>query len=172
MNIFVLSRSPRRAAELHCDKHVVKMILETAQLLYCVHWVCGTPLPEGAYKQTHKNHPCAIWVRTSIENYRWLCALGTWLCIEYTFRYGKTHKTDAHLRWLRCNEPAVPSVGLTPFVQAMPDEYKHEDPVEAYRTYYRLGKLEQRGIVTYKKRSIPAFLKMDSSACKESGADE
>jgi hypothetical protein len=63
-------------------------------------------------------------------------------------------------------------VGLTPFVQAMPDAYKHEDPVEAYRTYYRLSKLEQRGIVTYKKRSIPEFLKMDSSACKESGADE
>lgn len=162
MNIFVLSRSPRRAAELHCDKHVVKMILETAQLLYGAHWVCGTPLPEGAYKKTHVNHPCAIWTRTSIENYRWLCALGTWLCIEYTFRYGKHHKTETHLHWLRSHEPTLPTLGLTPFAQAMPEQYKHEDPVTAYRSFYRLNKHGQRGIVTYKKRPAPEFLKMDS----------
>ena len=158
MNIFVLSRSPRKAAEFHCDKHVVKMILETAQLLYSAHWVCGTPLPTSAYKKTHANHPCAIWARTSIDNYRWLCALGTWLCIEYTFRYGKTHKTAAHLHWLRCNEPCLPEVGLTRFAQAMPDIYKDEDPVVAYRAFYRLNKQGERGIVTYKKREWPVFL--------------
>jgi hypothetical protein len=81
MNIFVLSRNPRRAAEQHCDKHVVKMILETAQLLYSAH---PDKPHEAAYKRTHANHPCAIWARTSLANYQWLCALGFWLCQEYS----------------------------------------------------------------------------------------
>ena len=173
MNIFVLSLSPRKAAQFHCDKHVVKMILETAQLLYCVHWVCGTPLPSGAYKKTHPNHPCGIWARTSLGNYRWLCALGHWLCVEFTFRYGKVHKTAKHLAWLTANEPCLPELGLTSFAQAMPIEYKHEDPVEAYRTFYRLNKQGVRGIVTYKKRPVPEFLKTDPCAPEpESRADE
>jgi hypothetical protein len=87
MNIFVLSLNPRIAAELHCDKHVVKMILETAQLLYSVHWLINPDvLPDNAYKKTHVNHPCAVWARDNAENYRWLCALGYYLCKEYTFR--------------------------------------------------------------------------------------
>ena len=56
MNIFVLSKNPQIAAHLHCDKHVVKMILETAQLLYSAH-----PVIPGGYKRTHVNHPCAVW---------------------------------------------------------------------------------------------------------------
>ena len=158
MNIFALSRSPRKAAQFHCDKHVVKMILETAQLLYSAHWVVGTPLPSGAYRKTHVNHPCSIWVRTTIENYRWLCALGTWLCIEYTFRYGKRHKTQLHIEWLTMNEPIVPCGGRTPFVQAMPEQYKHEDSVAAYRAYYLHNKLIERNIVKYKSRRWPEFL--------------
>ena len=92
MNIFFLSLDPAEAARLHCDKHVVKMILESCQLLYCAHWMCGTIMPSNAYKKTHPNHPCAKWVRESQANYRWLCRLGLELCGEYTFRYGKHHK--------------------------------------------------------------------------------
>jgi hypothetical protein len=154
MNIFFLSFNPRIAAEHHCDKHVVKMILETAQLLYTAHEV----LPPGAYKKTHLNHPCAIWTRESKDNYKWLCQLGLALCKEYTFRYGKIHKTQAHIEWLTANIPDLPDVGVTEIRQAMPPEYKRPNPVEAYQTYYRENKLKLRGIVRYSKRSFPSFL--------------
>jgi hypothetical protein len=161
MNIFFLSFSARLAAEHHCDKHVVKMILETAQLLYSAHWSTDPSrvLPT-AYKLAHKNHPCAIWTRESLDNYQWLCELGYWLCQEYRFRYGnKTHKTEAHLEWLRGNPPVLPSIGITTIRLAMPDEYKRPNPVEAYRTYYIENKLKKRGIVRYTKRDAPAFVR-------------
>ena len=156
MNIFLLSMNPREAAESHCDKHVVKMILETAQLLYCAHWVLDPDnLLSNAYKKTHPNHPCAIWVRESVANYRWLCDLGYWLCNEYTFRYSKTHKTETHITWLADNFPPLPDIGPTPFRMAMPDEFKNEDPVVAYKLYY-LG-AKQRMLI-YSKRTPPPFV--------------
>jgi hypothetical protein len=161
MNIFYLHAIASKAAEYHCDKHVVKMILETAQLLYSAHWeLAPTGLPEGAYRKTHVNHPCAIWVRESLSNYRWLADLGYWLCREYRYRYGdKTHKTEAHILWLRANHPAgIVDIGATPPRQAMPDEYKHPDPVTAYRIYYVENKLMLRGIVKYTRRKYPSFL--------------
>jgi hypothetical protein len=155
MNIFVLSKNPQLAAHLHCDKHVVKMILETAQLLYSAHSV----IPEGGYKKTHVNHPCAIWTRESVANYKWLAELGWWLCKEYQFRYGehKTHKTEKHIVWLTENVPDIPDVGLTPFRQAMPVIYKCEDPVEAYQAYY-LGDKVPRGFIKYTRRERPEFI--------------
>lgn len=162
MNIFVLHRHPRLAAKRHCDKHVVKMILETAQLLYSAHHVLGPgELPEGAYKKSHANHPCAIWVRESLSNYKWLAELGWHLCKEYQYRYGETkiHKTERHIVWLRSNPPStIPNVPKTRFRQAMPDDYKHDDPVIAYQTYYRESKLRARGIVNYTRREWPEFL--------------
>ena len=77
MNIFYLANNVDDCAKYHMDKHVVKMPLETAQLLCTVHWVCGGEAP---YKKTHLNHPSSIWARYSIENYRWLCKLGKALC--------------------------------------------------------------------------------------------
>ncbi len=161
MNIFFLSFNARIAAEHHCDKHVVKMILETAQLLYSAHWLTDpSRLPAGAYKLSHMNHPCAIWTRESLANYLWLCDLGYWLCQEYRFRYGdKTHKTERHIDWLRANPPAIKDVGVTTIRLAMPDEYKRPNPVEAYQTYYVENKLKLRNIVTYAKREAPAFVK-------------
>ena len=161
MNIFFLSLLPREAAQYHCDKHVVKMILETAQLLYSAHWILETPnMPENAYKLSHKNHPSAIWTRESLHNYLWLCSLGWWLCKEYQFRYGETkiHKTEQHILWLLKNHPNLPFLAMTPVRQAMPDEYKHKDPIEAYRTYYIEAKLKKRNIVKYTKREIPDFI--------------
>jgi hypothetical protein len=156
MNIFFLSLNPRTAAEHHCDKHVVKMILESAQLLYCAqHMVSPQTIPPGAYKKTHPNHPCGIWVRESMENYMWLCELGLALCAEYTFRYGRIHKTQAHLEWLNANPPPLPRLGITVIRQAMPIEYKRPDPVDAYRAYY-LG-AKQR-MLNYTKRSPPEFI--------------
>jgi hypothetical protein len=164
MNIFFLSRNPREAARLHCDKHVVKMILETAQLLYSAHWVLN---PEGlradAYKLAHRNHPCAIWVRTSLTNYMWLVSLGWWLCKEYQYRYGdhKVHKTEAHIVWLMSNPPkSIPFINFTRPCLAMPDQYKQEDPIESYMLYYIESKFKERNIVNYTKREWPYFLRM------------
>ena len=161
MNIFLLDFNARRAAQAHCDTHVVKMILETAQLLFTAHWVLApTGLPPTAYKKTHAHHPCAVWVRESLSNYLWLCELGRELCTEFTYRYDKTHKTQAHLEWLSQHPPAgLVDAGITTLRQAMPDEYKHRNAVTAYRTYYREHKLKVRGIVRYTRRPPPAFLK-------------
>jgi hypothetical protein len=162
MNIFFLSWSPQEAARLHCDKHVVKMIIETAQMLYSAHWTLNPEnLPETAYKLAHKNHPCSIWVRTSLSNYMWLASLGIWLCKEYQYRYGehKQHKTQQHLEWLIQNPPkSIPFFDMTSPAQAMPDEYKQNDSILAYQTFYRESKLKARNIVRYTKREWPEFL--------------
>ena len=162
MNIFFLSSNPKKAARLHCDKHVVKMIIETAQLLYSAHWVLSPDnLPATAYKLAHKNHPCSMWVRNSITNYMWLASLGWWLCKEYQYRYGddKVHKSEAHIVWLLANPPkSIPHGEFTPPVLAMPDEYKQESVIDSYRTYYIESKLKQRGIVRYTRREWPEFL--------------
>jgi hypothetical protein len=141
MNIFFLSYSARRAAKYHCDKHVVKMILETCQMLYTAHWIItkGVSLndcPFRPYKPAFKNHPCNVWLRESLSNYRWLCRLGKYLCKEFTHRYKKIHKCDPYIKWLRKNEPPIPDIGLTLPAKAMPTEYKSDCPVMSYRTYY------------------------------------
>lgn len=162
MNIFLLDWRPKIAAQYHCDKHVVKMIIESAQMLYSAHWVINpTILQPNAYKLAHKNHPCSIWIRQSLSNYYWLCSLGWFLCKEYQHRYGstKTHKTEAHIVWLFANPPSIPDLGLTTPAQAMPDEYKTENPIRAYRKFYIGSKLQSRGIVKYSKREPPEFIR-------------
>jgi hypothetical protein len=132
MNIFVLSNEPIEAAKAQCNSHVVKMILETAQLLSAAH-----PPEVAPYKHTHLNHPCSKWTRTSLANYTWLVQHGLALCSEYTARYSKIHKTQAILEWLASNLPNIPDIGQTPFVVAVKDpEYWRENPVETYRAYY------------------------------------
>jgi hypothetical protein len=119
---------------MHCDKHVVKMIVETAQLLCGAHHMTGS---WAQYKLSHKNHPCAIWTRESIENYIWLSKLGVELCREYTRRYNKIHKSEAVINWCVNNIPALPHITMTEFRLAMPDICKiTNDPVENYREYY------------------------------------
>lgn len=140
MNIFLLHLNPVICAMMHLDKHVVKMILETCQLLCSAHWVTNsTYIP--CYKLTHKNHPSAIWTRESKGNYEWLCSLGLELCKEYTYRYGKVHKCEPYLIDLSKNIPDLPDLGFTTFRLAMPNTYKDSDPVEAYRQYYFFDKI-------------------------------
>ena len=136
MNIFVLDKDPAKAATMLCDKHIVKMIVETAQMLCTASHANGhvnTP-----YRPTHKNHPCTLWVNESKDNWDWLVAHGEEMCAEYTRRYGRIHKTQSVIEWCK-NLGSSPkkSIGLTPFKQAMPPAYKHTDPVKAYRDYYR-----------------------------------
>ena len=157
----MLDFNPKTAAEYHCDKHVVKMILETAQLLYTCHWILNADgLPPESYKKSHINHPCAIWVRESLANYLWLCELGNYLCEEYTFRYKKTHKTQQHLAWLHAHPPpTLQDTGITTIRLAMPDQYKHPNPVQAYRNFYIHSKFQERKIVNYTTREWPPFFR-------------
>lgn len=140
MNIFFLHMNARICAQMHLDKHVIKMILETTQLLCSA--VHMTNSYEPCYKLTHKNHPSAIWTRESLENYLWLCDLGLELCTEYTYRYGKIHKCEPYLISLKARPANLPSIGMTPPKLAMPEMYKHYDVVTAYRYYYLYDKTD------------------------------
>jgi len=132
VNIFILSTDPIEAAVAQCNAHVIKMIVETAQLLSAAH-----PAATAPYKHTHVNHPCAKWTRASQGNYAWLARHGHALCAEYTKRYGRVHKTQAVLEWLSTHPADIPSLGLSPFAIAIKDPtYHRDDPVEAYRAYY------------------------------------
>lgn len=134
MNIFVLSKNPILAAQMQCDKHVVKMILESAQMLSTIQSKHGI---STKYKPTHINHPCTIWAGTTQSNYRWLLTHAKALCEEYTKRYNKIHACQELIDGVLSFVPTqIPDSGLTDFVQAMPDKYKQEDPVQAYRDYY------------------------------------
>lgn len=114
MNCFFLSLVIAECAIFHCDKHVVKMILELAQLLYTAHSVNNRnknwrkKAPENSYRMTHVRHPTSIWVRSAPANYRFMAQLAESLCAEYTHRYGRTHKTQVHIAWLLRNEPDFP----------------------------------------------------------------
>jgi hypothetical protein len=133
MNIFVLDKDPRIAAQMACDKHVVKMILETAQMLSTAARAHGGWAPYGA---THKKHPCTLWAGKSQANWNWLVAHGLALCAEYTLRYNKRHKSQSVIEYCKHLKLQFSQEGLTPFAQAMPPQYKHECVVTAYRAYY------------------------------------
>jgi hypothetical protein len=137
MNIFVLDEDPVIAAQYHNDKHVVKMILESVQMLstaYRFHNPQNSN--ESIYRSTHVNHPCTLWVKESKHNFRWLVKLTYALHREWNLRYNhsKTHKSMRIIDDLSCRN--FPDIGLTPFAQAMPDDVKQENPVLAYRDYY------------------------------------
>lgn len=158
MNIFYLDTNPELAAQMHCDKHVVKMILETAQLLSTAHHlVDGTPSIE-CYKLTHKNHPSSIWVRENKEQYQWAWHLLQALCKEYTHRYDKVHKVEwsGLLERLRQQPHGLSSGEYTAPPQCMPDYCKHDITKTAYRNYY---KQEKGSIATWNKtRPAPDWM--------------
>jgi hypothetical protein len=182
MNIFALHPKPRKAARWHVDTHVVKMLLETCQLLYTAHWVLFYPdllqhksvmklsqaqkeleVPEymwsapTAYRPCHTHHPCAVWTRASSENYMWLATLGVELAREYRFRFKKTHSCEEHIQWLADNLPLTIAMGPhSPFAMAMDIEYKvSTNPIVSYRNYYRKGKA---GLIKYTGRHVPHWL--------------
>ena len=159
MNIFYLDRDTKKCAEMHVDKHCVKMILEYAQLLSTAHRVLdGTPtdgksesgrkkttyiLPNAydsvLYSATHINHPSAVWVRKSSNNYVWLHNLLVSLCKEYTYRYGKVHKCEETglVKALFFTPKNIPNQPFTEPTPAMPDTSKVTgDSIKSYRNYY------------------------------------
>jgi len=160
MNIFYLDRDPKIAAQLACDKHVVKMILESAQMLCTAHRVIDGDCradEAGFYKMVHKNHPSTIWTRTSKKNYDWHWKYFDALLKEYTHRYGKHHATE-RLR----NILFMPPLNIdreAPFTdppQCMPDILKCEDTVLAYQSYYIV---EKARFARWTKREVPTWFK-------------
>lgn len=141
MNIFYLDRDPVKCASYHCDKHVVKMVLETAQLLSTAHRELGSDVADKCYRKTHVNHPSAIWVRSSDKHYRWAWRLFIHLNGEYLDRYNRVHLSWSKMyNVLKTTPITIPYQGWIDPPQCMPNAYKQEDTVEAYRTYYKNDK--------------------------------
>ena len=187
MNIFILDEDPVVAASLQCDKHVVKMILESAQMLSTAHRVLdGTPmkvpsksgksvvthyvLPEledKLYRTSHINHPCNVWVRESKANYDWLFTHFVALCYEYRYRYGKTHKSSLLKEYLDKQPKNIPNIGLTPFVLGMkstnPECMNTDDPVGSYQKFYQTKQSAFKMVWT--KRKTPEWF-VTRASCK------
>jgi len=141
MNIFYLDKDPYKAASYFYDKHKVKMILESAQMLCTAHHVYGNP-DDVPYRQAHLNHPSTIWARESRPNYYWLYEHMIALGQEYTKRYGKIHKTIDKCRFALSFCPdGIESVVFTQPPQCMPDAYKVPGcSITAYWNYYEQDK--------------------------------
>ena len=175
MNIFYLDPDPQICAEMHNNKHCVKMILEYAQLLSTAHRVLDGVITEGVsptgrkrksyvlsdsrenilYSATHINHPSAIWVRQNHQNYIWLSQLLYALCKEYTYRYGKVHKVQREgLLEMLFNWPMnIPMGEFTEPTPAMPDGVKVSgDSIKSYRNYYIKNKAH---LANWKNRKVP-----------------
>lgn len=151
MNIFHLHNDPVVSAQMMCDKHVVKMILESAQILSTVLNKCGE---KTTYKPTHHNHPSVLWAGTSQENFAWLREHGLALCQEYTNRYKKQHASEKYFLTELFVSDKLPDCGLTTFAQAMPEQYKDVNPVRGYRKYY-LG--EKSYFAKWTNRDVPGW---------------
>ncbi|MBA2850341.1 hypothetical protein HNP86_000472 [Methanococcus maripaludis] len=136
MQLFILDTDPKKAAKMHCDKHVVKMPLEAAQILSTVHHIHNSIYKEKCYKKTHEKHPCVLWASKTRKNYEWALYLLKALLSEYTYRYEKIHKSSELLKYLEYNPVKSDLNELTPFAQAIPKEYITNNAVTAYRKYY------------------------------------
>ena len=177
MNVFFLDYNPKTCAEMHVSKHVVKMILEYAQLLSTAHrfldgvptvgksasgrkkttYILSNELDSVLYSATHINHPSAVWVRRSVENYQWLYNMFRDLLQEYTYRYGKTHKCSLLLGALQYPPNNIPKdVPFTEPTPAMPDIYKVDgDSILSYKNYY-LG--DKTRMFSWKNRPTPSWI--------------
>lgn len=152
MNIFVLDKEPSEAAKAHCDRHAVKMVLETAQMLSTALQAYG--VSDAPTKPTHQFHPCSLWVRETRSNYRWTVKLFDALLREYTDRYGKVHAYQRYLNYFMMHANMIPDGPLTVHPQCMPDQYKDTDPVQAYRKYY---KGEKSSFAKWRNGNVPLW---------------
>ena len=132
MNIFFLDKNPYFAAHKQCDKHVVKMVLETAQMLSTA---ARRHEKDLGYKSAYPNHPMTLWVGNNLHNYVWAVEHGKALAKEYTLRFGKIHKSELVINELDVfwGDPAQ----ITTPPLCMPDEFKQDDFVKAYKEYYK-----------------------------------
>lgn len=170
---------------MHCDKHVVKMILEYAQLLSTAHRVIdgeervelskngrkikryylNDDREQVLYKACHVNHPSAVWVRESTVNYWYLFRMFHELCDEYTYRYRKVHKSASLLEtlWLIPNNMkglqfTVPPCAMKQYPDCIVPGDTFDNVIESYQNYYRIAK---RGFAKWTSRETPAFMKTE-----------
>jgi hypothetical protein len=182
MNLFYLDKDPVKAAQLQCDKHIVKMVVESAQMLSTAHRMLDGTLIETQtatgrkgrhyrladnreqlfYKAVHYHHPCTVWTMKSNNNYNWHWVHFAALCDEYTYRYGKVHKTDELLRNALYQLPSNISVGpLCPLPLAMgaaPECIDYSDPVGSYRNFYQTK--QKRFKMVWTNREIPDWFQV------------
>jgi hypothetical protein len=176
MNIFYLHNDPRTCAQMHNDKHVVKMIIEYAQLMSTAHrvldgkeyialtqngrkikrWKMDNEIYEaGLMKASHINHPSGIWLRQSKQNYIWLNQMWNYLLQEYTHRYGKVHSCEKYKNVIDHLPTNIPNGYFTEPTPAMPDIYKVAgDSIQSYKNYYINAK---NHLASWKKREIPTW---------------
>jgi hypothetical protein len=153
LNIFFLDEDLILCAQYHCDAHVVKMILESTQMLCTVLSLSGINTP---YRPTHPKHPCVVWSTASLDNWCWLRDLVVELNQEYQFRFEHTHVHRSADVALKLPTPPIPSRGITERPQTMPEHYKIPgNPVAAYRKFY-LG--EKKHLFKYTKRAVPPWI--------------
>jgi hypothetical protein len=181
MNIFILDNSPVVAAQLQCDKHVVKMIVESAQMLSTAHRMIDgiqsfgpsksgkrtvahyrhpdTDMDNTLYKVVHASHPCTKWTMISSCNYEWHYQHFIALCDEYRYRYNRQHSTDVLLRTkLKQHPKYIPKKALTLFPLAMksnPECMFEDDPVKSYRMFYQTK--QDRFKMAWSKRNVPEW---------------
>lgn len=152
MNIFILDYDFEKCVKYTCDKHVISSIKEGAQLLSSA---CRCSGLEVGYKLTHKNNLLSIWTRSSLSNWLWLKEMVFHLNEEFKYRYsGKDHKS--FLVAMSLPKPTIEEKGLMDFIQVMPEQYRCQDVVQAYRNYYIC---EKKHFVSWKKRDVPEWFK-------------
>lgn len=178
MNIFYLDPNPKACAEMHCDKHCVKMIIEYAQLMSTAHRILDgqeytgltvngrkirrwrmddEKLENGLMKASHINHPSNIWLRQSGENYDWLLKMWLHLLSEYTHRYGKQHACEKYIDFLYYKPKNIPNGKFTEPTPAMPDDCKiANNSIASYHKYYIDKKIS---FAKWTKREVPLWFK-------------
>lgn len=182
MNIFALSPVPEIAAKWHCDAHVVKMILESAQMLSTAHrvldgeegkrpstsgkrmsryWRLSDDRENTLYKAVHMKHPCTLWTMESRLNYKWHYKLFEELCKEYTYRYGKIHASENKLLNILKDVPKnIKKSYMTPWALAMgsnPECMNYDDPIGSYQAFYQTK--QKRFSMKWSKRETPHWFK-------------
>jgi len=185
MNLFILDKAPKKCARDHCDRHIVKMPLETTQMLISAFWLWNgvasladkraasqdkkflgrvfknfpRTKPDGSpdpWGLGHFNHPCTVWVRSNSRNFLWALELGDELCAEYSRRYRKIHAVVPILDWIRAQPiPAPLASRRTPFPQAMPDECKVTG--DAVAAYRAYYKLHKAKFAVWKYSPTPKW---------------
>lgn len=182
MNIFYLDEDPVIAAQMQCDKHVVKMILESMQMLSTAHrvldgretirlsktgrkikhWIHpNKKFDENLYFATHVNHPCNVWIREGFYNYHWLVHHVDALLKEYTFRYGKEHKSKFLLPFISVSPYNLPpgSTKVKLCMGSHPECINENDPVESYRNFYKTKQTQFKMNWTKRQQYQKMFLK-------------
>lgn len=163
MNVFYLSENPTRAAYYHCDKHIVVMPKESAQMICTnLHLVGVTDVP---FKKTHENHPCTVWARDNRENFELLCEFMFHLSAEYSARYNRVHLAFKLVEPFMTRQfiKKFPSGAFTPPPQCMPEQFRGPSTVLAYREFYNKDKSR---FAQWRYSEVPYWFKPETDSEK------